>query len=354
MNITYLLGAGASYHAIPIVGELEKTLEEVKFWASEAIKNPGHFSINTTHINGQKKFNSVMETAKFNANLYGTIDTFAKKLTISGSSFDLSMLKAALSIFFTVWQESSIKNLTLTRIREEKFSDLDSRYLGLLTNCLSYSNGNVKLYDNVKFITWNYDTQLERALATILDKDLNNVLENYNIYPYQTEKPSIVHLNGIAGLYKKDDNPITMFHEKNPLGSENRYKLLNNLFPYMESIERRSIQIDPYFSFAWEENPISKKAIEHAMAILNSTDILIVVGYSFPTFNNEIDQTLFKSLKNSGKNFKIFYQDKNANKNLISQRFDIPEDRIEADKENLRQFMLPLDSTLFKQEWTFH
>src|SRR5690606_32094748 len=42
-------------------------------------------------------------------------------------------------------------------------------------------------------------------------------------------------------------------------------------------------------NFAWERNEIQKHAISLAKHILENTDELIIIGYSFPNFNRSVD-----------------------------------------------------------------
>lgn len=339
-NITYLFGAGASYNAIPIVGELDNAFSLLKNWNDEAIRNPKNISLNSEHINGHRIINSQLSTAELNSRIYGTIDTFAKKLTLTNDITDLNKLKAALSFFFTSWQEIIIDSAPSVR-KNAKFKEIESRYLGLLANYLIRKE-RVEIPDNINFLTWNYDTQLERALALILDKDLDYVLNNYSIHPIdKSENSKIVHLNGIAGLFNKDKEVISMNNEKSPLGNNDKNTILCKLFPIINSVEKGIIDFSKHFTFAWENSEISNKAIEKAQRILMNTDVLVVVGYSFPNFNNEIDSKLFNTLKSSGRDYKIYYQDLNANKNIIYQRFRIPQNKIETDNENLNQFIIP-------------
>ncbi len=355
MNITYLFGAGASYNSIPIVGEMEKAFKAVLNWNDKIVLLNTNLEKNFDELGVAKKvFESILRTAEYNTSHYGTIDTYAKKLFINGDDGDLENLKAALILFFALWQESKLQGVDLTPVREKEkgeFKDIDGRYLGLLTNYLKRENEGGEIYDNVKFLSWNYDTQLERGLAFIFDKEVTDIISKYKIYPFRDDaEPSIVHLNGVAGLYKSSStgpwesgsNLVTLFREKNPIGSEDPTVVLRKLLFFINSVINKSVNVGECFTFAWERDK-SNKAIEHAKKILNNTDALVIIGYSFPNFNNEIDQELFSALKNNGHDYKIYYQDPNANKTLIAKRFGIEESRIEIDNVNLNQFLLPLE-----------
>ncbi len=101
-NITYFLGAGASYHACPIWKEQaemmialsKKYLPDDNF---ESDKNP--YSLRQNEFIFWEIGYFGRKAEKFN-----TIDTYAKKLLFNGSTEQLDRLKFAISIFFTIWQ----------------------------------------------------------------------------------------------------------------------------------------------------------------------------------------------------------------------------------------------------------
>lgn len=91
--------------------------------------------------------------------------------------------------------------------------------------------------------------------------------------------------------------------------------------------------------YAWENDP---KILEKCKTILKNTDVLIIIGYSFPAFNRKIDSELLKSLKQDAK---IYYQDPFASKSVINNiQKSINQDfKIELiDKEiDLKNFYIP-------------
>lgn len=364
-NITYLFGAGASYNAIPVVGELEKAFELFQEWAEKQLGPLIDTKSNSSLDNGYKIFLEQLSQSAYRSRVFGTIDTYAKKLSLTESTHDLNMLKSTLSLFFTLWQELQLKHTTIDKVitknsKNEKyilndkgFQDIDSRYIGLITNYLKVNPKKtdkkpVVFNSNVKFLTWNYDTQLERALALVTDNNVNDILENYNIYPIcpgsDEEIPDIIHLNGIAGYYETNENKVSLFKEHNPEGGLSFINLLREKLFFIDSTEKGIVNSNNFLHFAWENNPTAINARHFAKKILEKTDVLVIVGYSFPNFNNEIDFELFNALKNDVReNFKIIYQDLNANKEIISRNFDIQPDRIEIENNNLNQFVLPLE-----------
>ena len=77
---------------------------------------------------------------------------------------------------------------------------------------------------------------------------------------------------------------------------------------------REEIEFESQINFAWEsDNPASQEALEEARKIFSKTDILVIIGYSFPTFNRSVDKDLFKLLP---KHCMIYYQ---APENVVGE-----------------------------------
>jgi len=338
MKTTYFLGAGASYNAIPTVGELDKAFKNICDQLY-GLRSSFLDSVSSSQFGTFEKF---MKICSKESTRFGTIDTFAKHLWLIDSN-DLKDLKLSLSLFFTLWQELD-KGHFSKEIRRDWFEDIDHRYLGLFANYLEKRNGNISLNYDVKFITWNYDTQIERALALLIGSNsTERALDKFNVYPYKYDSsnsnPNIVHLNGIAGLYAEHSKNEThaIFDKTSP--NNNLLDILQKVLYTVNS----SYTNNRYFTFAWEDDPFSIDAISHATSILKETEILVIIGYSFPTFNDEVDKRLMKTLKESNKFRRVYYQDPNANKELLLARFGIPENKITIVKD-INQFVLPLDS----------
>ena len=97
-------------------------------------------------------------------------------------------------------------------------------------------------------------------------------------------------------------------------------------------------------SFAWEkqnedgsiaDNAILNKAIE----VASQTQILVVIGYSFPIFNNLIDKKLFEKMSLLRK---IYIQSPNANeiKNIVLDFPNVTQAKIN-DVGYFSQFYIP-------------
>lgn len=111
-----------------------------------------------------------------------------------------------------------------------------------------------------------------------------------------------------------------------------------------EATQRNQIKFDVFVKYAWEHD-LDSDWFKGVVKVMAETEVLVIIGYSFPPFNREIDQHLFSKL-----NFdvlkKIVYQDPNANKEIIENLFEFPaklKDKIiiEKEKENMKQFHIP-------------
>ena len=207
MNITYLLGAGASYNALPIV---EKIPDRLKAFANAfkindfefTIKNEQKSNIAEKHL---FRFNTIEEQRneyikikrfyediiwlKDESSRHSSVDTFAKKLFLQGQKQSLKKLKFILSCFFIYEQTLQF---------DKRY---DSFYASILDNISTLPN-------NLKILSWNYDSQLEigysnftyaginytRKTLNVITKEIENISEN------QKNKFAIYKLNGTTNF----------------------------------------------------------------------------------------------------------------------------------------------------------
>lgn len=336
-NITYLLGAGASRNAIPILNELSEIMVD---FARFYLNNYDNNLFNNPNIYSQdSKEYSIWEIGYFGekGKKFGTIDTYAKKLVLNHSDGELKRLKLAVSNFFTIWQYSN--NLYNKDVK--KFKDvIDRRYISLLASILEDTNEiNPSIKTNINFVSWNYDLQLEMAYKEFCEskRSWNEVFERLK------KSNQILHLNGYHGHYD-----IIEKEKRNEQSLVNRLEIddFDNIIEAIKftstSQQRDQIDFSNHINYAWEKNEFSLNNREKASKLFKNTDVLIVIGYSFPPFNKEIDRMLFKNIK---KNTKIIYQDPKASKFIIQSLLDFLPEEIEiiCEKNYLDSFILPDD-----------
>jgi hypothetical protein len=298
MKITYILGAGASANALPLIkrnsnsSALGLTHELDLFvdkFTSHLLSHNSRWDLHNIEI---------LKEVTQKCIEFGTPDLYAKFLLEIGDNLTYHLLKSLLSIYFKYKQEI-----------EKCF---DFRALTFLTTISEKK----KIPDSIRVISWNYDSQIEIAAEKLkpIRSASNNKIRGFTCWPNMRDghernfgQPFLLHLNGIAGaVYAESD-----FYEK--IGA-------NFTFELFEDKEH-------LLSFAWEDESTYSEPrfvaqrLTVACEIAVNTEILVVVGYSFPFFNRKLDQEIFKHLKPTLK--KIYFQDPfNDGSQLITQ-FDL-------------------------------
>lgn len=366
-NITYYLGAGASYFACPI---LEKQAEMMIKLARLEINKYTHNGINSLNVNfnstdkkqkfkGDNRFEILWHIGYFGkkAQEYNTIDTYARKLYLNNEFNELSLLKMSVSVFFDLWENFyeerykilSSPNRDLTDLVEEPkrsliYEKIDKRYKSLFSVLIEKNENSIELNSNFNFISWNYDLQLEEAFKLFLGdkfdksyKTINDLLafKNYNDYN------NIYHLNGYRGFFDTKKNEDIEIKDGNDF--ETYWEKI--AFLYQET-SNKQINFNNHIKYAWEHN-IEDSFLQNAANTIKRTDVLVIIGYSFPAFNRKIDQFLFSNL-NHNKIKKIIYQDPNGTKELIESLFENPllfRNKIEIlnNSKDLNQFYIPTE-----------
>lgn len=284
--VLYWLGAGASAQALPIVKDMSAALLAHAFW----LKN---------HHRPPKGYFDYMVQLSEAIKPYGTVDTYARSLFLQGRrERELNELKLHLSYFFMIEQLYSEKKLAEPQYEREQA--IDTRYMGWLALLLQERS---VLRSGVNVISWNYDVQVQHALTKYLpDADIGGVYESdtWAIYPDlrppgrpKEHLPFLVHLNGKAGLV--DDRGVHRLLIKD-IGKQDTKTILERWFLLYEGRERNEVplqeQMKHTFCFAWEKSPVAKDAMHYAKKLMNAADVLVVIGYSFPLFNREVDYDL--------------------------------------------------------------
>ena len=352
-KITYYFGAGASYNSVPILNELSlemiefgrRLLEIEKHSFEEKSHNPWDLESNPLSHVGWELLNLGTLSKNFN-----TIDTYARKLYANNALEDLSRLKNNLSIFFSLWQVISYRSFA-SRSSSLKSSTMDQRYISLIATFLPPERS-IRLRDNINFITWNYDLQLQ--LAYLKFADPSSTLTSINrLLPYFTTETQtqlkICHLNGYCGRLKiKENRDIFLLEDLLPL------KDFDALVFSFKNIIKGKYTENPgevySLNFAWEkDNHISQRAINAALELAKETETLVIIGYSFPIFNREIDTDIIRTMVNN-KLKRIYYQSKEADETFLRDTFGIYgkspdfaeyDVKITIEKNNMDQFIIP-------------
>ncbi len=259
-QIIYLLGAGASCDTMPLASALGERLEK----ASEQIRKDGEYA---------KELLENFDWLAVRAKEHATVDTLARKYWIrndSDAKRDLLRLKAVLSCFF--------------QYETARFSS-DKRHDSFFASILDRSEpGKPSFPGSISILTWNYDLLLEKSY------------QEFSAAPEDARKrisEKAIHLNGMAAV-----------RFLKPVEREDVIYFPDADTDYLVKLYSRIIKNEyrPEIKFAWENTDILSKA-SHTTA---GTEILVVIGYSFPFFNQDIDKALLKQMEGSLK--RIFLQ----------------------------------------------
>jgi hypothetical protein len=273
-KITYLLGAGASCNALPLVNNFKDRLDSFDKRLVENLQICMKSST-TTDFNefapfGGKKGKDLRESIfwlKDVADKHASIDTYAKKLFIRNDNEALKILrklKATLSCYLLL---------------EQSIQEADKRYDNFFASTLIRDQrGYPSLPNEVNIITWNYDTQLEKSFVEFCENPLF-------VYDGLTRNPNIIRLNGTCGLPNNDE-----MRDLCILGFN--LEFLDSVIKLFERYTRIGMTWDSNISFAWEKNDLDDKI----KSIFQGTTTLVIIGYSLPYFNRVIDKMIINTM----------------------------------------------------------
>ena len=316
-KVVYLLGAGASYgrrgpqkmpfvleepkefaeisrtdcecpdilEGLPIVSELPERMKYILSRVNDAMLRIGVENDTRNIIERLSKDLVWLQDSSAN---HATVDTYAKKLWLTGKKDEYNRLKRTLSAFFML---------------EQVFNKPDKRYDAFFASILG--NDVKDLPSNVRILSWNYDMQIELAYSEYLDNsNLNDIEESLLFYQKTVDVNGyrlgngfrVVKLNGSALMFEKYNRAIIN------LGIDDTYT-------ESECIEKiasiaYSGEYDCALSFAWEET--DDTFLSNIQKNISDADVLVVIGYSFPFFNRNMDTAIIKSLPTLKK---IYIQD---------------------------------------------
>ncbi len=324
INITYYTGAGASANVLPTINGLNRSLNNIQEHYDLTDKSKfKDFSCATTFH--QDLIWLIKESQK-----HLTVDTLARRLYLTGEIKLLIKLKKVLSVAFYLWQY-------------KKYFDL--RYDALLASLLDRPKGILKIPEQIKFITWNYDIQLELAAENYFRnleiEDLQEEIGSFPRYEYSNGSHSlynIVHLNGIAGFFRQLSGFNNLFSITQHLDDYDALEAALQVY----KTDNKHANFDELFSFCWEvNNPISDKSFSIAKQIAEATQILVIIGYSFPFFNRTYDREIFNKMKQSGRLNKIYFQNPDLDGSFLRAQFNLSEKFSIIHIKDTQQFFIP-------------
>ena len=354
-RVTYILGAGASYgerkkddggeivefsRGLPVVNEFSRALQLLKqgdntsgvVFSTEEAKRRG---VTIEQYNKVQTCLSLLEEA---CSSYPTIDTLAKQIYVTNLPF---IIQGKGLIRY-----DDLKRLiavALLMMQDEKKRDL--RYDGFIASLIDRQ----RKFPPMSILSWNYDVQFEMAYSGYFttERYIPTLWKELNVfnkmYPtdFDIAQPfAMVKLNGTAlftdstlDTWNADGRQVCriadcFYGSKKETPFQYGHNYLNHG------------NYETLLSYAWEERNRTKleSIIEQRTY---DTRELIVIGYSFPYVNNELDSFI---IQNMSKLDRVVVQDRN---------FDDIKERIEGileptgrkveivHKKNLSQFYIP-------------
>lgn len=303
----FLLGAGASYgqrnedstimEGLPVMDEICRELREFRSWVFnlEDFKKPiiilgkkrPFYEVQEYIVNAIDKFIEGLEDKE----IHPTIDSLAKDLydhydfisEIKISCGNLyGYLKFLMASFF---------------LYEQHIHPHDSRYDTFLNSILT-PEGTIP--DNMYFLTWNYDMQLELAYYLKTGEQLPVCIpvekEGY------AKEAKVFKINGSANYFN--------INHMDCLILKNEKELVERMFHQYAITHSEDGQ---HFSsgttdlyFAWEKEIFDQKS-EYLKKNTIDAETLVVIGYSFPDVNAIIDKEILDSMPNIKR---IYVQDR--------------------------------------------
>jgi hypothetical protein len=305
VNITYLLGAGASAEVLPCIKDIPNRLNDFIGFISNHLTVSSELDGRTGKTKEELRQEFILELKDLlrKVQKHESIDTYAKKLYLTRST-KYGIVKAITSCYF---------------IYEQLQRDADYRYDSFLASVL---HDELLLPSHIKILSWNYDFQFEKAFSQYTGH--NNIEENQKYLRVVSNKFdndvddntfALIKINGTTEYRDKVNpyNPSPIFKDLNSFENAKNDIASRLFWLYKESVY--SPAIENCLSFAWEKS-FNSKTLSTAFRLIRKTDILIVIGYSFPFFNREIDRKLFEAMVDLKT---IYVQDKYSPEGIIEK-----------------------------------
>lgn len=318
--ITFLFGAGASCQRMPLNVDISNRVDQCIELLKEAA------------LDNQDKKDELISDLKWiseEASNHASIDTYAKKLYIKRDFKKLKILRLALSVFFSLEQIGKIP---------------DKRYDSFFASILDDSPGSLPI--NIKILNWNYDFQFEISFIRFADVNLieaQNYLgcvrktSSYYTDHFNNDRFQLFKLNGDCSITEGESSG-TSVALVNDISTTISKQVLSEIIERWYNHKRLRNDFCANISFAWERS--GNGFLEYVQKKIVKTDILVVIGYSFPFFNREIDMSLIQHMPNLSK---VYLQSPQASD--IKDRFQAMNDRGIAVKQifDVGQFFIPYE-----------
>lgn len=323
-KVAYLLGAGASYgtrevlpwdmqptissdsqpprkginRGLPVLNEFPLAIEQLLAELETITDYCAERKYITSEI-----LNNILTISRE----YPTIDTYSKMLYTTKQYEEYEKFKAQISLFFLIWQKSHKH---------------DIRYDSFIASLIDAETAQ---FPPLTILTWNYDMQFEmsyskyitegRALWKIWDQLNVCCKSNGSLPKYNVQHPfAFIKLNGSAMFHTTEqDNHSLRYTLQDVLWSAVTEKQFwEDVLGLYNNGQHNNLYTTPKFAnelaYAWDKygkdyicNNVENRVFD--------CESLVIIGYSFPYVNRDIDRYIFKCMPNLKK---VYIQDINA------------------------------------------
>lgn len=326
--VLYILGAGASYGSFervqPFPTEvrvsgvsvvqyipkeirgLKKFLKSIGDYFYKILSTDDHGGLIELSIRPGEYINKAIDDIEWvftEISTQPSIDTLAKKLMLRGEIDNYKKLNNVIQLFI-LWQEFAY--------------NVDNRYDGLLATLINKRGDFTELDKRVHFVTWNYDVQIQRSAISFINSK-GNLSDSVQIIReidldsphYNHDGINFIRLNGSIALdtYNKGmntrKNPYTNLVKYKPFNEDDQEFIKCMLGQVYEIYKDTENKYNPAILYSWEkDNAINSKNLEVLYSRIEKYDDVVVIGYSFPAVNRNIDRELFQKFR-GGANFYV-------------------------------------------------
>jgi hypothetical protein len=341
-ELTYILGAGASFESIPLVKTFPRRFNEFYGFLQNNIdlNQPTGY---VEHFNESlNKIKSFAENLVIEFESHQSFDTFFKKLFHTKKYPEIKVAKKVLHLYF-IWEHLDDGKLIHGAMGEIvnpfiKKAKVDRRYDALIAGLLKPLPDEPELFCKTNFITWNYDLNL---LCSI---------KNY-FYPNETFKEFMDSIQTECKNIFSIKNQIFIFNMNGYFYSNVFDDAVDIRKLWGSQLLKLKLQIPNYFdnsysdsdaeliTFAWEDN--STDMVNRVKERVVNTDTLVVIGYTFPLYNRLIDKQYITG--GTLLNKTIYIQDPDAEviKSEVIESFRIGQTALLKPYENCNNFFVP-------------
>lgn len=359
-KVTYLLGAGASYgsrEVLPLPLQPSMSTDNAKplKGIERGLPVLQEFSLAIEQLHGELE--NIYSSDKFIAEKkyiqseilspllriskeFPTIDTYAKMLYATKQGLKYIKFKSQLSVFFMIWQ---------------KIHKNDLRYDSFIASLL---DAETCALPPLTIFSWNYDMQFEMAYSKYIIENpaLWKIWDQLNVYcKTNTTLPktnislpfSFVKLNGSALFHSSErDRQSLRFELQDTLWCTYSEKdFLREIYElYINSQYKHELDSPKYqneLAYCWD-NSGKNEIQDYISKRVSNCETFVIIGYSLPYVNREIDRHIFSSMPNLKT---IYIQDVDATN--IAERVSAIYQYLQKDapriilKTDVGQFFIP-------------